>query len=343
MAMGGLWLMTKTIVTSIDVAKRAQVSQSAVSRTFTPGASVSAKTRQKVLEAAEELGYRPNAIARAMISGRTRLIAVLVAYLDNHFYPTVLEKLTRTLQGHGYYALLFMTDPGRQDRIVQKILEFQVEGIVMTSATLSSSLAKECADAGVPVVMINRYMPSMSASRVVSDNIEGGRLVAEHLLRGKHKRIAFVAGSEDSSSSRDREAGLLKGLCENGATLFDRKVGGYCFDGAANAARELFANPKKAPDAIFCANDQMAFAVMDVVRSELNLRIPQDVSVVGYGDVREAAWKGYDLTTVSQPVDALIDSTVHILLEQIRERTVRRRAAIIPAQLVVRGTTRPVK
>ena len=333
--------MTRTVVTSVDVAKLAQVSQSAVSRTFTPGASVSAKTREKVLKAAEELGYRPNAIARAMISGRSRLIAVMVAYLENQFYPILIERLSRELQRRGYHVLFFITDPGRQDMIVQRILEYRVEGIVMASATLSSNLARQCGESGIPVVMLNRYVSSLSASRVISDNIEGGRLAAEHLVRGGHKRIAYLAGLENSSTNRDREAGFQRGLAELGVTLFDRGGGEYSFAGAAEAVRQLFAKPEQ-PDALFCANDHMAFAAMDVIRGELGLRIPEDVSVIGYDDVPEASWAGYALTTIAQPVDAMVEAAATILFDQVKEKSVKRRAAVIPAELVVRASTRPV-
>ncbi len=330
---------SKSPVTSGEVARLAQVSQSAVSRVFTPGASVSEKTREIVLKAASELGYRPNALARAMISGRSRLIAVLVAYLDNQFYPIVLEQLSRRLQDLGYHVLLFMTDPGRQDEVVQKILQYQVEGIVMASATLSSSLAKECARTGIPVVLFNRYVASSPASSVTSDNIEGGRLVAGFLADGGHKRIAFIAGLEDSSTNRDREAGFFKGLAERGVAVWQRAVGGYSFEGAAEAARTLFGGDER-PDAVFVANDHMAFSVMDVIRSEFGLRIPEDVSVVGYDDVPEASWKGYDLTTVSQSADAMIGATVSILLEQMENEVVTKRAAVVPAKLVLRGSAR---
>ena len=334
--------MNKPIVTSTDVARRAKVSQSAVSRTFTPGASVSAKTRDKVLKAAGELGYRPNALARAMISGRSRLIAMLVAYLDNQFYPLVLEKLSRMLQERGYRVLLFMTDPGRQDEVVQQILQYQVQGIVMVSATLSSDLARECADTGIPVVMVNRYVATSSASSVTSDNIEGGRLIADYLVRSGHKRVAYIAGAENASTNRDREAGFYKGLAEHGMTPAGRAVGGYTFEGAAAAARELFSSAER-PDAVFVANDHMAFSVMDVIRSELKLSIPEDVSVIGYDDVPEAGWKAYDLTTVSQSPVRMIEETVAILLEQIEKKAVRKRAAVIPAELVIRSSARKRK
>lgn len=292
-----------------------------------------------MLEAAKELGYRPNALARAMISGRSRLIALLVAYLDNHFYPIVLEQLSRALQEEGYQVLLFMTEPGRQDRVVQQIMQYQVEGIVMASATLSSTLARECAKTGIPVVLFNRYVPSSPASSVTSDNIEGGRKVARLLVEAGHERIAYIAGAENSSTNRDREAGFYKGLGECGVTAWARAVGGYSFDGAAAAARQLF-DQSEHPDAVFVANDHMAFAAMDVIRGELGLGIPDDVAVVGYDNVPEAAWQGYSLTTVSQSPARMIEATVAILLDQIERREVKRRAAIVPAEIIVRGSTR---
>jgi DNA-binding LacI/PurR family transcriptional regulator len=331
--------MAKGSVTSADVARLANVSQSAVSRTFSTGTSVSDKTRQAVIEAAQTLGYRPNVLARAMISGRSRLIAIMVAYLDNQFYPVLLEQLARALQERGYQILLFMTDPGDQDTVVQKMLQFQVEGIIMASATLSSSLATECAKTGTPVLLLNRYVPGSATSSVTSDNLEGGRLLAHFLADGGHRRIAFIAGMEDSSTSRDRESGFCKGLAERGLTLHARAIGGYTFAGAAAATRALFA-VRQPPDAVFAANDHMAFAVMDVLRTEMKLTIPRDVSVVGYDDVPEAGWAGYNLTSVSQSSPAMVQATVDIMLAQIEQQQVNRRAAIVPAQLMVRGSAR---
>ena len=331
--------MTKSSITSGDVARLAKVSQSAVSRTFSPGASVSEKTRERVLKAADQLGYRPNALARAMISGKSRLIALVVAYLDNQFYPVVLEQFARSLQTHGFQVMMVMSDPDDQDRVVRTMLQYQVEGIIMATATLSSNLARECNKIGTPVVQFNRYVPSSPTSSVTSDNIHGGQLIAHFLCDGGHKRIAFIAGHEDSSTSRDREAGFYKGLAERGHSVFERAVGGYTFAGAANAARALFST-RPYPDAVFVANDHMAFSVMDVLRGEMKLRIPQDVSIVGYDDVPEAGWGGYNLTTVEQPSLAMVEATVSILLEQIGQHEVQRRAAVLPARLVVRGSAR---
>ncbi len=331
--------MNKKVVTSADVARLADVSQSAVSRAFTPGASVAPGTRSKIIEAANQLGYRPNALARAMISGRSKLIAMLVAYMDNQFYPTVVEQFSRQLQELGYNVLLFMSDPGQQDKLVQKMMQYQVEGIIMASATLSSSIARECADTGIPVVLFNRYVPSTPASSVTSDNLAGGSLVADFLVRAGHERIAFIAGDEDASTNRDREAGFYKGLAAHGMTVWSRAVGGYEFEGAAQAARALFSG-SEVPDAVFVGNDHMAFAVMDVLRQELGLLIPEDVSVIGFDDVPEAGWKGYQLTTVTQRIPEMIDSTLSILLEQIERQTIRRRAAVVDVNLVVRASAR---
>lgn len=332
--------MSKVVVTSADVARLARVSQSAVSRTFTRGASVSEETRTKVLAAAKELGYRPNALARSLISGRSGIIGIVVAYLDNQFYPVIIEGLSRVLQEEGYHTLLFMTDPGDQDKVVQEILQYQVEGVVMASAHLSSSMAEECAANGIPVVLFNRYVASTPASSVTSDNLAGGREVGRFFVQSGHKRISFIAGFEQASTNRDREAGFYQGLAEEGMVCHSRAVGAYTSDGAEQAARKLFSNEANRPDAVFVANDHMAFAVMDVLRNELSLRIPDDVSVIGYDDVPQASWGAYNLTTVEQPAQAMIEATKTILMEQIGAGRVVRKASVIAGSLIFRGTTK---
>lgn len=329
--------MPKSSVTSMDVAKLANVSQSAVSRTFTPGASVSEKTRERVMTAASELGYRPNALARSLISGRSRMIGLVIAYLENHFYSIVIEQLSRLLQSRGYHVLLFMTEPGQQDEVIQEILQYQVDGVVLASVTLSSHIAQECAALGVPVVLFNRYIPDSQASSVVSDNITGGRLLAELLITQGHQRIAFIAGQENSSTNMEREQGFTEGLAAAGITLCCRAVGNYNFEDAAAAARAMLA--ESVPDAIFVANDHMAFAVMDVIRGEFGLRIPEDISVVGYDNVPEAGWPSYNLTTVEQPVEKMITATVDILLEQMAHKRVSPIQKVTEAGLVLRGST----
>ena len=158
-------------ITSSEVAKLAGVSQSAVSRVFTPGASASQSTVEKVKKAADYLGYRPNSLARAMVSGRSRIIGLVVAYLDNQFYPEALESLSNSLQVRGYHVLIFMAgkDMRSIDNVIEEILDYQVDGIIAASVSMSSNLAERCKTVGVPLVLFNRSQDLPSMSVVTSD------------------------------------------------------------------------------------------------------------------------------------------------------------------------------
>jgi DNA-binding LacI/PurR family transcriptional regulator len=328
-------------VTSLDVARRAGVSQSAVSRVFTPGASVSKKTADKVRRAADELGYRPNVLARSLITGRSRIIGLVVAYFDNHFYPEALERLSSRLQSEGYHVLVFMASQTSGDitPVLQEILDYQVDGIILASVAMSSDLASRCQAAGIPVVLFNRSQDDERLSCVTTDNEAGGRRVADLLVATGHRRIGYIAGWEGASTQRDREAGFRAGLRQAGLDLAAREVGDFQLEKAREAARRMFGKPDR-PDAVFVANDHMAFAVMDVLRFELGLRVPDDVAVAGYDDVPPAAWPTYDLTTVRQPADVMVEETVRTLLESVEDRSAAPRRVAIDAPLVVRGSTR---
>jgi len=327
-------------VTSLDVARKAGVSQSAVSRVFTPGASASRKTAEKVRAAAQELGYRPNSLARAVVSGKSRIIGLVVSYLENQFYPEALEKLTNSLQKRGYHAMIIMAPHSRDnvDELLAEILDFQVDGIIVASVSLSSQLSQRCHSAGIPIVLFNRAQDDPAMSAVTSDNIAGGRKVAEFLLAGGHQKIGYLAGWEGTSTQRDREAGFVQALQDAGLNLHARETGNFESTQAQEATRRMFAqNP---PDAVFVANDHMAIAVMDTLRFELGLRVPEDVSVIGYDDVGPAAWPTYDLTTVRQPANRMVSETVEILLSKIDDPNAEPRRLAIDGPLVVRGSAR---
>ena len=328
-------------VTSFEVAKLAGVSQSAVSRVFTPGASASKKTVEKVRHAAEQLGYRPNVLARAMVSGKSRIIGLVVAYLDNQFYPDILEKLSSALQAEGYHVLVFLAGKNAEsiDEIVDEILDFQVEGIITASVALSSGLSERCRKAGVPMVLFNRSQDNPLMSAVTSANIEGGRKVAEFLIQGGHEKIGYIAGWEGASTQRDREAGFVQGLNAAGLKLHTRELGNFVLEQARGATLRMFENDP--PDAIFVANDHMAISVMDTLRYDLGRDVPNDVSVVGYDDVPTAAWKAYDLTTVRQPSNRMVSETVRILLNKINNsKSAAPERLEITGPLIVRGSAR---
>jgi DNA-binding LacI/PurR family transcriptional regulator len=328
-------------VTSIQVAKRAGVSQSAVSRVFTPGASVSSKTAEKVRKAASELGYRPNVLARAMVSGKSRIIGLVVAYLENQFYPEAIEKLSNTLQKHGYHVLIFMASNKDEvtQTVIDELLDYQVDGIITASVSLSNDLTARCEAAGIPIVLFNRLQNDDRLSGVSSDNVAGGRKLADFLVAGGHECIAHIAGWEGASTQRDREKGFLLGLAAGGKSLFARAGGNFHYDQAQEATRSMFSGAER-PDAVFVANDHMAFAVMDVLRFELGLRIPEDVSVVGYDDVSLAAWPSYNLTTVRQPANRMVEETVDVLLTRIEKPETPARRIAIDGPLIVRGSAR---
>jgi DNA-binding LacI/PurR family transcriptional regulator len=326
-----------------DVADLAQVSQSAVSRTFTPGASVSEETRRKVLAAAQKLGYRPNALARSLITRRSRIVALVMSYLENQFYPLVIERLSQKLQKEGYHVLMFIAEVDEAaDGVLAEILQYQVDGIVMASAMLSPNVARSCAEVGVPVVQFNRVsilggLARHASSSVTSDNYAGGQLVARLLVERGYRRFGYLAGLEDSSTSIERERGYRDALRALGQDLACREVGHYDFDLAQAAVRQMFAADP--PDALFAGNDHMAIAALDVLRQELGVRVPQDVAVVGFDDVPQAAWGAYRLTTVRQQVEPMVDATVSLLREQMQAE-LRPRDIVVPCGLVERATVR---
>jgi DNA-binding LacI/PurR family transcriptional regulator len=330
----------KPSVTSLQVANHAGVSQSAVSRAFTPGASIAPKTRARVLASAKALGYRPNAIARSLITSRSRIIAVVMAYLENLFYPDVLEELGRRLAAENYHVLLFTGFKDRDsDPVFDQLMQYRVDGIILASTALSSQLSEECTVAGIPVVLFNRTTEKNAASSVTSGNRDGGRLLAEFLLAGGHRSFGYISGLESSSTNRDRLAGFRDGLKTAGFDRIEIRTGNYNRTDAETAARQLLSLDQR-PQAIFVANDHMAVAVMDVARYEFGLSIPDDLSIVGYDDVGPARWPSYGITSVTQPISPMVEATVEILMDQIASGEVEPQHKVIPGELVVRTSAR---
>jgi DNA-binding LacI/PurR family transcriptional regulator len=334
--------LLKATVNSTDVARLAGVSQSAVSRVFTPGASVSAVMREKVMQAAAALGYQPNRLASSLITHRSRLIGIAMGYLGNFFYPLAVESLSRRLRDAGYHTMMFFTEPREAaDSTVEAFLQYRVDGVILASVSLSSDWVTACERAGVPVILFNRFQDDPRVSSVSVDNVGGGAKIAEFLVRGGHRRIAYIAGVEDTAAQRGREAGFRQQLTALGMPLFDRAVGEFETEPARRAARLLFDRAAaERPDAVFACSDQMAIAVMDVVRFELGLRVPEDVAIVGFDDVPQAAWPTYDLTTVRLSIGAMIEATTQVLFERIEHPEAAPRPMQIPVSLVVRGSAR---
>ena len=332
--------MKKRSVTSREVAALAGVSQSAVSRCFSPQASIAPQTREKVLAAANQLGYRRNSIARSLITRSSRTIAVVMSQLDNPFYAQMLDHAARHFQQHGYHLLLFMSgDAEESASVMAEILQSQADGILMLAATLSSSFAEECVERGIPVVMINRTVTFEGVSQVASDNYNGGYWVGELLAKRGYERIAFIAGLPESSTSSQRRQGFLAALADHGSYCWAEARGDYQFATAQAATRTLFADSLY-PDAVFAANDHMAVAVIDTLRAELGLRVPADVGVVGFDNTPIAAWPSYLLTTVQQPLQEMVIEATALLLAQINTGQVSGESKVLPVLPVIRHSTR---
>jgi len=334
---------TTTGASQIDVARLAGVSQAAVSRTFTPGASVSEKTRTKVLAAAEELGYRPNVIARSLIQKSTNIIGLVVKRFTNPFYSRVIRDFTRSLQELGYWTLLLNIAQNQElENTLPMALQYQVDGLIITSATLSSKMAEECARSGTPVVLFNRYSFDSHTNMVRCDNEEGGRIVADALLDADYQRLAFIAGEESASTNRDREVGFSSRLKERGVNTFIREsAGDYNYELGYQAAERLLTLDHP-PDAIFCANDLLAMGALDYARCTRGINNPDELGLIGFDDIESASRPCYDLTTIRQPIKPMIDQSIQVLLNAIQNQNSDPADIIISPTLVQRSSTRPV-
>ncbi|MBA4089218.1 MAG: sugar-binding protein [Sphingobium sp.] len=332
----------RSFITAHDVARAAGVSQSAVSRAFTPGASVAPDTRARIMDAATRLGYRPNLLARSLISGRSNIVGVGVGDLSNPFFVETLQLLSRTLDEAGLRLLLFPAEAqGGGEPSINEILHYRLDALVLLSVGLSSGLAEECRKAQVPVVLYNRTTQDHAASSVIGDNGIGARTIAAHLLAGDHRRMAFIAGADGSSTNMQREKAFFGYLAEQGATAPLRAAGDYRTEVATAATRQLLAGQDR-PDAIFCANDNMAIAAINVARHEFGLDVGREISIVGYDDVPMAAWPAFSLTSYAQPAQRMVDEVLRLILA-LRDDPDRHEDVVVDGGLVVRGSSRTIR
>lgn len=327
-------------ITSIDVAKRAQVSQSTVSRVFSDDSpNVANATRERVLQVAEELGYRPNVIARMMSRRETNIIGIVMANITSPFYPYVLDKFLQQFQAIGKHVLLFTVAEGQSvDDILPLVLQYQVDGLIITSATLSSAMADECARSGTPVILFNRTVKNSNISAVCADNLGGGRRVADLLLDTGHKQLVYMAGPSNTSTNNDRERGFYQRLTERGYQGMRQVQANYTYESGYESALALL-DTGVLPDAIFCANDIMALGAMDAIRAR-GLSIPDEMSVVGFDNIPMASWGAYNLTTVSQEVDDMIDKTMAILQAKLEHPESPPIIELVAGQLMMRGSVK---
>ena len=303
--------------TSYDVAEMAGVSQSAVSRVFQPGASASKDMRDRVVSAANKLGYRPNAIARGLITQRSNMVAVVISRQTNLYYPEVLVQLTQRFSEHGIRVLLFTLDHERDiDSVLDQVLQYQVDGVV-TAAILTSEQLDTIESADIPVIFYNRTLPERLVNSVRCDQEEGERWLVSELVSAGHKRFAIVTGPSDSSVSLERTRGALQKLQE--LNIDDPLIvsGDYSYASGRAAFAEIARSMDSLPDAVIATNDVMAIGCVDEAREVNLVRVPEDISIVGFDGVGPARYAAYDLCTVRQPVGRMSEAAVSMLIERI--------------------------
>ena len=327
-------------VTSYDVTMRAGVSQSAVSRCFKPGASVSQATRAKVMKAAKALDYTPNAIARSLITRRSNLVAVLISNLTNLYYPEVLSELSQQFVKRGMRVLLFtLPHEADVDKIIAQVWEYQVDGVI-AAARLSPDQVTEFERRRIPFVLFNRSLQDRMVNAVVCDQTAGARQLVTQLADAGHRQFAIISGPKDSVVGQERTLGARDRLAELGLPKPLIVPGNYDYESGARGLDTIIAKLGHAPDAIICANDVMAIGCVDTARHHYALDVPNALSVAGFDGVEPSTWLSYNLTTLRQPVKKMAEAAAEMVTALIGNPSTTPEKRVFSAQFVVGGTAR---
>lgn len=328
------------VVTLKDVAERAGVSRSAVSRSFTEGASVSAKTRAKVEKAANDLGYTPNALASSLTTGRTKLIGLIVNNFHNPLILEVFDLFTRGLQDRGLRPLLVnlsdATDPAAS---VKMLRQYSVDGVIVASSTLPSSFAESFQNAGLPVVhAFGRYAIAPDVHVVGIDNVACGRMAAEALVQRGYRRLAFLGGPRTATSTQDRVAGFLGALAPYPEIKVTTSYAtDYSFDAGRAEMQRLLADTPA--EAYFCGDDLLAVGALSVIE-EAGLSVPGDIGLIGLNDMEMARWQLIGLTTIRQPVAQIIEAAIDLVVSIIETPDRPPEVRLFPCRVIERRTLR---
>lgn len=325
--------------TSYDVARAAGVSQSTVSRCFQNEPTISAATRARVLAAAERLGYMPNALARSLITQKSDLIGVIVTRYTLHGNPDVTFALGESLGDAGKQLLLFAAQDDRPGPgFLRRVLEYPLGGLICC-VLLGPAEIGDLRRRGVPVVFYNRDVASGRADMVTADHESASAALASRLLDAGHRQFLCIGGPPLAPVSEWRLAGFRAALGDRGLTPVATLHSDYSYAGGRNVFL-AHAGRGRPPDAVLCANDQIAMGVMDACRFELGRAVPADISVTGFDDVAEAGRPTYELTTVHQASLEMAREAVRLLLARLAEPGAAPRRVVVPAHVVIRGSAR---
>ncbi len=328
----------RDFVSAEEVAQRAGVSRSAVSRAFTPGASVSEATRQKVLQAAEELGYQVNHLARGLMRNESGIVCLIVSDVATPYRSALLRELTLHLQLVGKVAMLINTDrsDGSVNKALQQAIRYRADASVILSGLPDKSITQLCLRSGQRLVLINRDEDQSGPLHINLDDREAAARVVTAFVRAGCARLAFANSEAGTPSLMAREEGFITAAREHGLNVVVERHGWTGYEAGQIVAQRLLTR-KERPDAVFCATDLLACGFMDAARHQFSLSIPQQLCVVGFDDIEQASWSSYRLTTFSQPVTAIAREAVAWLAES---GIVKGKSLTMQADLVWRDTIR---
>lgn len=327
-------------ITLKDVAMLAGVSPSAVSRTFTAGASVSDKTRAKVEQAAAILGYSPNALASSLTTGRTKMIGLVANNFHNPVFLQVFDLFTKGLQARGLRPLLVnLTDEVSPEASIRMLRAYSVDGVIVASSTLPASFAEGFKDAGVPVVhSFGRHTANPQVNVLGIDNIAAGRLAAKTLIARGYQRVAFLGGPATATSTQDRFAGFAEVIEASGLDLSVSYASNYSFDAGRAEMLRLLAAGSPA-EVYFCGDDVLSIGALSATQSA-GLRVPEDIGIIGLNDMEMAGWANINLTTIHNPFAQIIAASIDLIEAILDDNSRTPEARLFDCSIVERGTLR---
>lgn len=330
-------------LTSIDIANLAGVSQTTVSRVLQDLPSVKPATKARVLKVIQDHEYSPSAAARQMKTRRSSTVAVVVASLSNPLYPLLLQLLVERLASRGFRTTVWELEGKMDEATVRALAESATDGVIFAAALDESREMLSRVAAEKPIILINRSVGTDMFDTIVSDNYAGGRRVADYFVSAGRKCIGLISAASSKSSKastiRERERGFLEGLGElsqgNAFVRADATDFGYEF--GFRAMQTLLAE-RPDVDAVFCTNDIVAIGVLDAARRS-GKQVPSDIWIVGYDDIPMARWECISLSTVQQPLPAMVEQVVDRLQRRMTSPDLAPQMFVLPNDLVLRRTT----
>lgn len=307
-------------VSAQQVADLAGVSRSAVSRTFTPGASVAPATRERVLKAAELLGYHVNHLARGLLGQRTGIVCIVVADISTPFQSRLVMEVSQKLQNAGMVTMIVNTAAPEKgvEHALRQALHYRADATLVLSGAPSPSIIATCVESGQRLILNNRDETVEGCHHIGLDNAESARTALHAFLRAGCRRLALVSSAAGTPSLMTRERAFVEEARSAGLEIMSYGKGPTNYESGYQGAVALFAGRDR-PDGVFCVTDLLACGLMDGARKEFGLRVPEDLCVIGFDDIEQAGWASYDLTTFAQPVEAIAETVTTLCLEDAFE------------------------